>query len=149
MPGEAKETKIPLIGIGLGLALYLVRALAFPGASGFIRTLGSVLIAALISTVVLIIAALIVSTLLKVSFGDPRTAILKFAAASLLSGAVSSYVSPYIGIFIGLFVFLGIVMYLFELEVPYALALGAAYFVIMLITLFVLAFIAASKMEIR
>jgi hypothetical protein len=84
-------------------------------------TLVTVLIVGNVQTLLLILAAYIVAGVLKVSFGDFRTASLKFFGASLAAGGVGAII-PGLGIVTGV-IFLALIMWLFELELPYAIAL--------------------------
>lgn len=128
MAEHAKERQIPLALIGLGVALYVVAAFVRTGAAGVGPTLVAVLIAGAVQTAILIGAAFLLATVLNISFGDVGSALLKFAGAALVSGAVGALI-PWGGI-IALFVFLGLIMWLFELEVPYAVALTILYLVV-------------------
>ncbi len=85
-----------------------------------------VIIVGLVQTILLVIAAIIVATALKVSFGEVPSAILKFAAAALASGAIATLIP--VGGIVALFIFLGLIMWLFELEITYAIAVTFVYF---------------------
>lgn len=128
MSEHAKERQIPLILIAVGLALYAVAALVHAGTAGVAPVLAAVLIGGVIETILLIIAAFIVAFFLKVSFGDFRSAILKFAAATLASGGLGAII-PIWGI-VGTIVFLALILWLFELEVPYAIVLAVVNYVL-------------------
>ena len=130
MSEHATERQIPLILIGTGLALYAIAAVVNAGTRGVVPVLLIVIIAGVFQTILLIIAAFIVAAVLRVSFGEFRSAILKFAGAALASGGLGAII-PYGGI-VSSVVFLGLVMWLFELEVPYAVALTVVYFLLAL-----------------
>jgi hypothetical protein len=128
MATDAKERQIPLVLILVGLALYVLAAFVRMGPSGAGATLVGVLIIGTVQTAILIGAAFLVAAVCSVSFGDVRSAILKFAAATLLSGGIGAVI-PFGGI-VALFVFLGLVMWLFEIELVYVIVLTVAYFVV-------------------
>lgn len=125
MVEHPKETQIPLILTAAGLALYVVAAFVRTGAGGVGATLTAVLIGAAIQTVLLVVIALIVGTLMSVSFGSIGSAALKFAAASIASGGIAALLPG--GGIVALFVFLGLVMWLFEIELTYAVVLTVVY----------------------
>ena len=141
MPEHAKERQIPLALIGLGLALYVVAAFVRAGAAGVGPTLLAVMIGGVVQTVILVATAFLLATVLSISFGNVGSAILKFAAAALVSGAVAALI-PFGGI-VALFVFLGLIMWLFELEVPYAVALTILYLVVSFVVAFAVRSVAA------
>jgi hypothetical protein len=137
MTDDSRERKIPLILIAAGVLIYVAAAFARAGSAGVGATLVGVLIGGAIQTALLIAAALVVGTLLKVSFGDLPSAALKFAGAALVSGGIATLI-PYGGI-LALFVFLGLVMWLFEVELTYAVVLTVVYFAVSLAVGFALA----------
>lgn len=128
MSDHAKERQIPAILIVVGLGLYVLGAFLHAGTGGVGGTLVAVLIGGAIQTAILIGAAFIVSSLMSVSFGDPPTAALKFAGATLAAGGLGAVIP--IGGISALFVFLGLIMWLFELELTYAVVLTIVYFVV-------------------
>lgn len=136
MSDHAKERQIPLILIILGVGLYVLAAFIRTGPAGVGPTLLAVLIGGLVQTAILIGAALLVATLLGVSFGSVPSAALKFAGAALASGGVAAVI-PFGGI-VALFVFLGLIMWLFELELTYAVVLTVVYLVVSFAVAFVL-----------
>ena len=97
MSEHATERQIPLILIGLGVVLYAIAALVNAGSRGVVPVLLIVIIAGVFQTILLIIAAFIVAAVLRVSFGEFRSAILKFAGAALASGGLGAII-PYGGI---------------------------------------------------
>src|SRR5687768_744249 len=126
MSDHAKERQVPLILVAVGAALYVLAAFVRTGPAGVGPTLLAVLIGGIVQTAILICAALLVATLLGVSFGTVPSAALKFAGAALASGGVAAVI-PYGGI-VALFVFLGLIIWLFELELMYAVVLTVVYF---------------------
>ena len=81
MSDHAKERQIPVILILVGDALYVVAAFVRAGSAAVGPVLAAVLIGGVIQTVLLIAAAFLVAAVLPVSFGDARSAVLKFAGA--------------------------------------------------------------------
>ena len=128
MNDDAKERQIPATLIVVGIGLYVLAAFVHTGPSGVGPTLLAVLIVGSIQTAILICAAFLVAMFLNVSFGDARAAILKFSGATLVSGGIAALI-PYGGI-VALFIFLGLIMWLFELDLAYAIALTVVYFVV-------------------
>jgi hypothetical protein len=131
-PGEvpvsehATERQVPLILIGVGLVCYAIAAFAHAGTNGVAAVLLIVTIGAIFQTFLLILAAFVVATILKISFGDFKSAILKFAGAALAAGGLGAIIP--VGGIVASVVFLGLIIWLFELEVPYAIALTVVYF---------------------
>jgi hypothetical protein len=125
---HATERQIPLILIAVGLCLYAIAAFVHAGAVGVGVLMVAVIIGGIMQTVLLIGAAFLVATFLSVSFGDFRSAILKFAGAALAAGGIGAVI-PFGGI-VAAFVFLGLIFWLFDLEVPYAVALAVVYWVL-------------------
>jgi hypothetical protein len=125
MADHPKEKQIPLVLIVVGALLYVLGAVVVGGSGDALPTLIAVAVGATIQTVILIVSAFIVAAILNVSFGDSKSAILKFAAASLVAGGVASLIP--MGWIIGLFLFLGLVVWLFELEIIYAVVLTVVY----------------------
>jgi hypothetical protein len=128
MAEHATERQIPQILIGVGLACYAISAFVHAGTRGVMPVLTVVAIGALIQTILLISAAFIVASFLSVSFGDFNSAIVKFCAATLLSGGLGAII-PMGGI-VSAVIFLALILWLFELELPYAIALTVVYFLL-------------------
>jgi len=125
MSDHPKERQIPAALIVAGIALYVLAAFVRAGPAGVGPALVGVLIGGAVQTVLLVVVALAVAASAGVSFGTPGSAALKFAAAALVSGGVAALI-PYGGL-VALFVFLGLVMWLFELELTYAVLLTVVY----------------------
>lgn len=134
MSSHATERQIPFVLIGVGIVLYVVAAIVHAGTAGVAPVLTAVLIGGSVQTILLIAAAFVVSSLLSVSFGDFRAAVLKFSAAVLASGGLGA-ILPVWG-FLATVVFFALILWLFELEVPYAIALTVVYFAISLLVAF-------------
>lgn len=128
MADHPKERQIPLALIGIGLALYVLAAFVHAGAAGVGSLLISALIVGAVQTILLILAAFLVASVMSISFGDARSAVRKFAGATVFGGGLGTLLP--MGSIVALFIFLGLVMWLFELELTYAIALTVAYFVV-------------------
>jgi hypothetical protein len=128
---HATERQAPLILIVIGLACYAVAAFMHAGTRGVGPVLLVVIAGAVAQTILLILAAFLVATFLNVSFGDFRSAILKFAGAALAAGGLGAIIP--VGGIVAAVVFLGLIIWLFELEVPYAAALAVVYFLLALV----------------
>jgi hypothetical protein len=125
MASKTANRPLPLALIGVGVALYVIAALVRTGSSGVMPTLFILWIAGMINCVIMLVVAFVVAALFSVSFGDIPSAILNFAAASLVAGGIAALIP--MGWIIALFVFLGIIMWLFELEMTYAVAFTVIY----------------------
>jgi len=136
---QASTKRLPLILIGVGLLLYLLAAVIHPNDAGVFATMLAVVIIGVVQTVLLVAAAFIVALLIKEGFDEVPTAILRFAAASLFSGGLSAVI-PYGGI-VALFVFLGLIVWLFDIEMFQAVILTVVY---MFISFGVVALLASS-----
>lgn len=128
MSEHATERRIPLILIVVGLALYAVAGFVRAGSAAVAPVLMVVILGGIVQTILLIAAAFIVAMMLNVSFGDFRSAVLKFAGATLASGGLGAII-PFGGI-VAAVIFLGLILWLFELEVPYAIVLAVVDFVL-------------------
>lgn len=136
---QASAKRLPLILIAVGFLLYFIAAIVHRSEAGLFGTMLGVVIIGIVQTVLLVAAAFIVALLIKEGFDDVPTAILRFAAAALLSGGLSAVI-PYGGI-IALFVFLGLIVWLFDIEMFQAVILTVVY---MFISFGVVALLASS-----
>jgi hypothetical protein len=116
---------VPLILAAIGVALYVLSGFIYKGKLSGSELWLAIAIGAVIRTVLLVIAAIITATVAKISFGDLKSAILKFAGIILFAGGLTSVIP--LGGLIGLFVFLGLIAWLFELEIVYAIVLTVVY----------------------
>ncbi len=128
MADHPKERQYPLILIAAGILLYLLGALIHAGTAGILPTFTAVIELGVLQTVLLVVAAIIVATVLKIGFGDVGSAALKFAGAALFCGAISSVIP--MGWLVADVVFLGLVAWLFEIEITYAIVLAFVYFLV-------------------
>ena len=136
MSDHPKERLIPSVLIVIGAALYVAAAFLYGSKAGVGATLLAISIGGAIQTGLLIAAAFLTASLLQISFGDLKAAALKFAGASLVGGGLATLI-PF-GNFLALFVFLGLVMWLFEVDFKEAGLLTVIYIVISFAVLFVL-----------
>jgi hypothetical protein len=128
MAEHATERQIPQILIGVGLVCYAIAAFVHAGTRGVMPVLTAVAVGAAVQTALLICAAFIVAAVLNVSFGDFNSAVIKFSGAALCSGGLGAII-PMGGI-VSSVVFLALILWLFELELPYAIALTVVYFLL-------------------
>ena len=131
MSQNASERQVPLALIVVGLALYAVGAMMHSGSQGVAAVLPVVIVGGMIQTILMILAAFVVASMLKVSFGDFRSAALKFAGAALASGGLGAVIP--LGGLLAALVFLCLIIWLFELEVSYAAVFTVIYFVLALL----------------
>ncbi len=83
---DPKETLIPIALIVLGLVILLVLGLSAGANTGQLLT--ALALTAIVGTVLMVVTAFLTAKLIKVSFGDRRAAILKFAGIYLISLAI-------------------------------------------------------------
>lgn len=131
MNDEAKDRQIPIVLIVVGLILYAIAAFTRSGPAGAASVVVAALVLGLVQTVLLTLAAFIASSIMGISFGELPTAALKFAGVALVVGGLSA-ILPWAGL-IWLVVFLGLVVYLFELQIGYAIGLTIIYWLLGLI----------------
>jgi len=113
---DAKEVKIPLALIAIGLALLVGRGFYQAGASGAAVELVAVAVAVALIVTLGVIACFITAKIMDASFGYLNTAILKLAGITLATAATSMFI-PGVGWFLKLLVNFGLLMWLFDLEV--------------------------------
>ena len=124
----AKERQIPLGLIVGGLVLFAAAALFRAGAGGAAVAMGAMGIVAVIGVALMVLAAFITSALTSTSFGDFGAAVLKFAGIYLFSSGVGAVLGGgWLGGLVGTAVFFSLIVYLFELETPYAVAFTIIY----------------------
>ncbi len=125
---QATERKIPSLLIAGGLVLYVVAALIRAGTGSVMPVLVAAIVALVVQTILLIASAFVIAAILRISFGDSNSAMLKFAAAVIASGSIEALI-PTRGI-LATAVFFVLVLWLFELDVAYVVALMVGYFLI-------------------
>jgi len=117
MEGRAKDAMIPLILIGIGLAIYAVAGFALAGPGGAGATLIGLLIAVAVGVVLGIVALYITAAIMSIDFGPLGQAILKLCAIFVFSGAVAEFIPvPILGWLVSLGLYLWLLAWLFELE---------------------------------
>jgi hypothetical protein len=115
MKNDPKDLQIPLVLIVLGLIIYGIGGFNRTGTNGAAAQVSGVLMAAGIGTAVMIFAAFVTASLVGVSFGELGPAALKLAAIYIFPASIASLI-PF-GILLAFFIWLGLLMWLFELEV--------------------------------
>lgn len=135
----ATEILIPLILLAVGLGIYGIEAARLATARkpfGFFLGLIGFILA--MQIVLALVSAFITAKVLSISFGELRTALLKLAGIIVLTGMLS-LVIPYGGFFV-LFVYLGLMIWLFGMEIYEAIAFAVIFAVIRFAVMFALAY---------
>jgi hypothetical protein len=125
---DPKDSTIPTVLIVIAFILIAIAGYRMGGADGPLQAIMILSIASLITTTLMIFAAFITASLIGVSFGELRTASLKLSAIYLFSTALALFI-PYGGILI-FFLWLGLLMWLFELEVYQAVVFSIVLWVV-------------------
>ena len=128
-----RDTVVPWVLIGVGVAGYvLAAALADAPLAQLLVGLG---LLALVQVLLMVGAAYLTAMLTGTSFGDLSTAFVKLAGVVLCAGAVGALI-PFGGL-LSFFVFLGLMLWLFELEVwqavVFAIVLWAVQFAVAMV----------------
>ena len=127
----ARERQIPLGLIVAGLVLFATAAVFRAGPGGAALAMGAMGIVAVIGVALMVLAAFVTSAITSTSFGDFGAAVLKFAGIYLFSSGVSAILGGgWLGGLVGTAVFFSLIVYLFELETPYAVAFTLIYWVV-------------------
>jgi hypothetical protein len=131
----AKERQIPIGLMIAGLVLFVVAGLFRAGATGTAMMLAALGVVAVIGVGLMLLAAFITASITSVRFGDLRGALLKFAGIYLFSSGVSAVLGGgWLGALISIAVFFSLLVWLFELETPYAVAFTLIYLVVSWVT---------------
>lgn len=136
MSEHPKEKEIPLILAAIGLGLVCLGGSIHSGRAAAPTMMGAVLMS-LVETGLLIVAAIVVARLLNIAFGDLKSAALKFCGIALFCAGFDTLV-PW-GHLLGLIIFLGLVAWLFEIEIVYAIVLAVVYWIVTFIVVLMLA----------
>lgn len=112
---DAKEVKIPLILLVVGLVLYFGYGLAFAGPAGAAVLLMAAGIQLVFGIVVAIPACFLAASLLGTSYGSVGTATLKLAAIIIFPTAASLLI-PIFGWLVALMLYWFLIGFLFDLE---------------------------------
>jgi hypothetical protein len=140
-PGAAsrdpKEVVIPVVLLVAGLLLFWAGVLWRTNPRVASLTMGFVAVAAALETVLGILAAYVTSSISGISFGELKTAALKLAGILLFTGALA-FLIP-LGWIIALFVYLGLLVWLFELDMREALLFAVVLWLMRLLIRFALA----------
>jgi hypothetical protein len=137
-PAEARsqpavEFVIPLVLLCVGLTTFSVGAFVLDGRGAATSVLLAVLVITAIQTVLGIGVAYLTAALIGASFGELKSAFLKFAAVFVLAGAVAWVVPA--GGWLAFFVYFGLLLWLFGLE-TYEAAVFAVIFALLRFILF-------------
>ena len=128
MDGAAKERQIPIGLIIAGELAFVAAGLRLVG-RGVGILMAYVGVATVVGTLLMLLAAFITALITRTSFGDLGSAVLKLAGIYLFANGVGALI-PTVGGLIALAVFFSLVVYLFELEGPYAVAFTIVNFVV-------------------
>jgi hypothetical protein len=134
---DPKDVLIPVVLLVAGLLLFWVGVLWRTNPQVASLTMGFVAVAAVLETVLGILAAYLTSSISGISFGELRTAALKLAGILLFTGALA-FLIP-LGWIIALFVYLGLLVWLFELDMREALLFAVVLWFMRLLIRFTLA----------
>ena len=131
---DPKDLWVPVVLIVLGLLMYGAGVMWKTSAQVAGFAMGLVAAAAVLETVLGIVAAYITSSIGGISFGELRTAALKLAGILLFTGALA-FLIP-LGWIIALFIYLGLLVWLFELDMREAVLFAVVLWVIRLLVSF-------------
>lgn len=128
MPADPKDKSIPLILLGVGVLVLIVRGMFFAGPAGAGATLAALAIVTAIGTTLMVFAAILTAKLIGASFGELGSAVLKFAAIYVFAAALGALI-PFGGIVV-FFVSLGLLMWLFDIEMMQAVVFSVVLWVV-------------------
>jgi hypothetical protein len=128
MAADPKDKQIPLALMGVGVLVLVAQGLFFAGAAGAGATLAALAVVTAIGTAIMVFAAIVTARLIGASFGELGSAVLKFAAIYVFAAALGSLI-PFGGIVV-FFVSLGLLMWLFELEMMHAVVFAVVLWVV-------------------
>jgi len=111
---QFSEFKVPLILLVIGLLAYGVLGMYAAGPRGAALTMGFVFLVAAVQTVLGIVAAYATAMILKTSFGELRSAVVKLAAVIVFSSAVALLPMGWI---FSLIAYFGLLVWMFGLEI--------------------------------
>jgi hypothetical protein len=134
----ATEKQIPLALIFIGAGLWALAGFMGHGVHGATNTLGVVSIIATVDLIVMVAGAFLTALVMKISFGDLQSAILKLSAIALFPGAVG-YLIPTVGGLVSLALYFSLLIWLFELELYQAVIFTIVLFVLRIGIAFALA----------
>ncbi|HSV14699.1 MAG TPA: hypothetical protein VLI90_10590 [Tepidisphaeraceae bacterium] len=128
----ATEKQIPTALIIVGAGLWVLAGFMGYGVRGASNALAAVGLIATVNVVLMIAGAFLTALVLRISFGDLQSAILKLGAIALFPGAVG-YLIPGAGGLIALALYFSLLIWFFELEVYQAIVFTIVLFVIRLL----------------
>ena len=113
------ETKFPLTLIGIAVVVYAGFGLSIGGPAGGIITLFILLLQALITTVLGVMACFVTAQILSTNFGTLQSASVNLAAVALFpaaAGMLMGLISPILGAIAVIVLYFGLLKSLFDLE---------------------------------
>jgi hypothetical protein len=137
MADAATEKRAPIVLIILGFLGYAVAGFAMAGPKGPALAMGIAGVSVLIGVPLMLLAAYATAAITQQSFGELNTALLKLTAIYLFAGALGTI--PWLGWLLSLIALYALLVWLFELELPYAIAFMIVLWVVrFLVTILVL-----------
>jgi hypothetical protein len=136
-PSDPSEVVVPIVLLVAGLLLFWAGALWRANPKVASLAMGFIAVAAVLETVLGIVAAYATSSISGISFGELRTAALKLAGILVFTGSLA-FLIPFGGL-IAFFVYLGLLVWLFELDMREAMLFAVVLWVLRLIIHFALA----------
>jgi hypothetical protein len=128
MKSDPKDVQIPLVLVVLGFLLFAITGYRLSGAGGPAVMMAYIGVATVLGTILMIAAAFVTAKLIGASFGELSTASLKLAAIYIFPAAIGSLM-PFGG-FLAFFIWLGLLLWLFELEVYQAVVFAIVLWVV-------------------
>ncbi|HEX8913161.1 MAG TPA: hypothetical protein VF796_12450 [Humisphaera sp.] len=132
MDHDLKEQKIPLGLIVAGELILVVAGLIKVGA-GVGVLMAFVGVATVVGVLLMLTTAFLAAFLLRVSFGDLWSAVLKLTGIYIFSAALGLTLPSGFAFLLQSAAFVVLMMWLFELELPYVIAFAVLNFVVNLV----------------
>ncbi len=130
MNEHAKEREIPIALIAIGVVLYVIAGYRIAGDRGVAAVFLFLTIGAGVGVALMLVAAFITAAITKQSFGDLRSGILKLSAIYLFPSAVGAMMPAGLGALISLAIFFSLIIWLFELDMVYAVVFSLVLFAV-------------------
>lgn len=139
MTDADKERKIPAVLIAVGVVLYVVAGFLRQGAGGIVSVLVFVGVASAVGVGLMVVAAFITAKITGTSFGELDSAVLKLSAIYLFPSAVAGLIPvPLLNSLVAAAIAFSLLIWLFDLEVPYAIVFTVITWVVNLVAAVVL-----------
>ncbi|MDB5297203.1 MAG: hypothetical protein JWO31_3186 [Phycisphaerales bacterium] len=139
MNAATKDKQLPVGLIVAGELLLVVAAVRVAG-SGAGPLLAYVGVASVVGVLLMLLTAFVVAAGTRQSFGEFDSAALKLAGTYLISNGLAAVLAGTgLGPLIGSAVFFSLMIWLFELELPYAIIFAILYWVVSLIVRLIVA----------